>query len=42
LSDPNALAAFCDEMRKVCPANVTLVELDAHINDTGFHDAVPK
>jgi uncharacterized protein (UPF0261 family) len=40
LSDPEALAQFCDEMRNACPANVTLVELDAHINDAAFHDAV--
>jgi len=40
LSDPAALAEFCDEMRAVCPANVTLVELDAHINDAAFADAV--
>ena len=40
LSDPDALAAFCDEMRQQCPANVTLVEIDAHINDAAFHDAV--
>jgi uncharacterized protein (UPF0261 family) len=40
LSDPDALAAFCDEMRRACPANVTLIELDAHINDPTFHDAV--
>jgi uncharacterized protein (UPF0261 family) len=39
LSDPEALAAFCDEMRRSCPANVTLIELDAHINDAAFHDA---
>lgn len=40
LSDPDALAAFCAEMRAVCPANARLVELDAHINDTAFVDAV--
>lgn len=40
LSDPAALAEFCDELRAVCPPNVTLVELDAHINDTAFSDAV--
>ncbi len=40
LSNPEGLAAFCDEMRQRCPSNVTLVELDAHINDAAFHDAV--
>jgi uncharacterized protein (UPF0261 family) len=40
LSDPAALVAFCDEMRTVCPANVRLVELDAHINDDAFSNAV--
>jgi len=40
LSDPGALAAFCDEIRARCPANVSLVELDAHINDPAFATAV--
>ncbi len=40
LCDPEALAAFCDEMRTHCPPNVTLIELDAHINDPAFTDAV--
>jgi uncharacterized protein (UPF0261 family) len=40
LSDPEGLAAFCDEMRKACPANVRLIELDAHINDPVFSEAV--
>ena len=26
-------------MRRACPANVQLVELDAHINDPAFDDA---
>lgn len=39
LSDPEALAAFVEEMEKACPPNVTLVKLDAHINDPAFHDA---
>ncbi len=39
LSDPEGLAAFCDEMRRACPENVRLVELDAHINDPAFTDA---
>ncbi|MDZ4392202.1 Tm-1-like ATP-binding domain-containing protein [Cypionkella sp.] len=40
LEDAAGLAAFCEEMRAVCPANVELVELDAHINDPAFSDAV--
>jgi len=40
LSDPAALAEFCDELRTACPANVTLTELDAHINDDAFSAAV--
>ncbi|NTT85904.1 Tm-1-like ATP-binding domain-containing protein [Tabrizicola fusiformis] len=39
LSDPAALAAFCDELRRNLPANARLIELDAHINDPAFHDA---
>lgn len=39
LSDPEALAAFCSAMRQKCPANVTLMSLDAHINDAAFADA---
>jgi uncharacterized protein (UPF0261 family) len=27
-------------MRAACPANVELVELDAHINDVAFSNAV--
>jgi uncharacterized protein (UPF0261 family) len=40
LHDAEGLAAFIDQMRQSCPPNVTLVELDAHINDTAFTDAV--
>jgi uncharacterized protein (UPF0261 family) len=40
LADADALAAFCDQMRLSCPANVTLVELNAHINDAAFAEAV--
>lgn len=40
LEDAAGLAAFCEEMRACCPANVTLVELDAHINDAAFSEAV--
>ncbi|WP_121067240.1 Tm-1-like ATP-binding domain-containing protein [Chachezhania antarctica] len=36
LSDPEGLAAFIDELRSKVPANVTLVELDCHINDPAF------
>lgn len=39
LCDPEGLAAFCDELRKACPANVRLIELDAHINDPVFAEA---
>lgn len=39
LSSAEGLAAFCDEIRKTCPPNVRLLELDAHINDPAFHDA---
>jgi uncharacterized protein (UPF0261 family) len=39
LAEPEALAAFVDEMRHACPPNVQLIELDAHINDPAFHDA---
>ncbi len=40
LADAQGLAAFCDEVRRTCPANVTLVELDAHINDSAFAETV--
>ncbi|SEW22857.1 Uncharacterized protein, UPF0261 family [Aliiroseovarius sediminilitoris] len=40
LHDADGLAAFCDEVRAQCPDNVTLVELDAHINDPEFSDRV--
>ena len=40
LENAAGLAAFCEEMRAACPANVELVELDAHINDPAFSDAV--
>lgn len=39
LCDPEGLTAFCDEIRIACPPNVTLVELDAHLNDPAFADA---
>lgn len=40
LADAEGLAAFCEAIRQHCPANVDLVELDCHINDMAFHDAV--
>jgi uncharacterized protein (UPF0261 family) len=39
LHDPEGLSAFLDEMRKCTPANVRLVEVDAHINDAAFSEA---
>lgn len=36
LVDEEGLAAFCAEWRRVCPANVRLSEIDAHINDAAF------
>jgi len=39
LSDPEGLAAFCEQIRARCPANVTLHDLDTHINDDAFSDA---
>ena len=37
--DPEGLAAFVDEMRKVIRAPVTMTELSCHINDQAFADA---
>ncbi|MCI2397839.1 Tm-1-like ATP-binding domain-containing protein [Aliiroseovarius subalbicans] len=39
LQDADAFDAFKSELRKCCPDNVTLVELNAHINDPAFSDA---
>lgn len=39
LHDAGGLAAFVEEMRKCCPANTTLHEVPAHINDRAFADA---
>ena len=39
LHDPDGLAAFCDQLRQTCPDNVTLMELDLHINDAEFSQA---
>ncbi len=40
LHDSDGLAAYIDEIRANNPENVTLSELDAHINDAAFSDAV--
>ena len=40
LNDPDGLAAFIEEIRATCPANTELIELNAHINDAAFADAV--
>jgi uncharacterized protein (UPF0261 family) len=40
LHDPEGLAAFCDEIRKSLAPPVQLIELDAHINDAAFSEAV--
>ncbi len=40
LHDAEGHAAFCDEIKKVLPSEVHFVELDAHINDQAFSDAV--
>ncbi|MCA2012697.1 Tm-1-like ATP-binding domain-containing protein [Cereibacter sphaeroides] len=42
LSDPEGLEAFIAGMRQHCPANVTLIEMDAHINDPDFSEAALK
>jgi len=38
--DPEGLAAFLDEMRRSVKAPVQMTEVDAHINDQAFADAV--
>ncbi|SPF76755.1 hypothetical protein ALP8811_01769 [Aliiroseovarius pelagivivens] len=40
LHDADGLSAFIDEIRAHCPDNVTLIELDSHINDAEFSDRV--
>lgn len=40
LHDPDGLAAFCNAIREHVVAPVRLVELEAHINDAAFCDAV--
>jgi uncharacterized protein (UPF0261 family) len=37
--DPEGLAAFTDEIRKVIRDPISLTEVDAHINDQAFADA---
>lgn len=39
LHDAEGLAAFCDEIRRACPANVHLQALECHINDAAFAEA---
>ncbi|HFQ15194.1 MAG TPA: UPF0261 family protein, partial [Rhodobacteraceae bacterium] len=36
LHDAEGMAAFVDEIRAACPANLRLLELEAHINDAAF------
>ncbi len=38
LHDAKGLEAFVDEIRKIRPGNVNVVEIDAHINDAVFSD----
>ncbi len=40
LHDAEGLAAFISDIRAHCPENVTLIELDCHINDREFSDTV--
>ncbi len=42
LHDGDGLAAFIHAMRDHCPANVELVEINAHINDPEFADVALK
>lgn len=37
--DPEGLAAFLDEMRKMCPASAGFTEVAGHINDEAFAEA---
>lgn len=39
LADPEAYAAFLQELQSTCPASVRQIVLAAHINDTAFIDA---
>ena len=40
LSDPDGLDAFVEEIRRTCPENTQLIEIDAHINDPEFSNSV--
>ncbi len=40
LHDAEGMAAFVEEIRKACPQNVRLLELEAHINDAAFSECV--
>jgi uncharacterized protein (UPF0261 family) len=40
LHDAEGLLSFCAEMRRACPENAVLHELDCHINDAAFCTAV--
>ncbi len=40
LHDAEGMAAFCNQIVQSCPPNVTLSDLDCHINDPEFSDAV--
>ncbi|CUH87865.1 hypothetical protein PH5382_01794 [Phaeobacter sp. CECT 5382] len=42
LHDAQGLQAFCAEMRRSCPTSAMLTELDCHINDAAFCEAVLK
>ncbi len=42
LADPEGLAAFVEEIKAHCPANVQLIPLAAHINDAAFSTLVLK
>ncbi len=40
--DPDGLAALIDEARKVIPGSMPMSEVNAHINDAAFAEAVLK
>ena len=42
LSDPAGLEEFVEAIRANCPPNVDLLDIDAHINDAAFSEAVLK
>ncbi|MCX2721090.1 Tm-1-like ATP-binding domain-containing protein [Roseibium salinum] len=42
LRSAEGLAAFVEEIRASCPSNVSLVEIDCHINDAAFAEAALK